>query len=40
MPLEPLEVFSALLFELASVPVGLHRFAESEIQIEKSSALS
>ena len=35
MPLEPLEVFSALLFELASVPVGFRRFVVSEIQIER-----
>ena len=30
MPLEPLEAFSALLFVLASVPVGFRRFAESD----------
>ena len=35
MPLEPLEVFSALLFVLASVPVGFRRFVVSEIQIER-----
>ena len=35
MPLEPLEVFSALLILLASVPMGFRRCTENEEQIEK-----